>query len=99
MVAVTSEDEASKRRERGRGYLVTMATVLSLVGGLGLTVLGLGSADQAVASFDAASWVWSRAKGGGPDQWGHGQGGHSGGRAERAGASGSGAHRVSHCPT
>ncbi|MGK5684091.1 fibronectin type III domain-containing protein [Actinoplanes sp. URMC 104] len=40
-----------------------MATVLSLAGGLGLTVFGLGSADQAVASFDAASWVWSRAKG------------------------------------
>jgi fibronectin type III domain protein len=40
-----------------------MATVLALMGGLGLTVLGLGSADQAVASFDAASWVWSRTKG------------------------------------
>jgi len=40
-----------------------MGTVLSLAGGLGLTVLGLGSADQAVASFDAASWVWSRTKG------------------------------------
>jgi predicted RNA-binding protein with TRAM domain len=34
-----------------------------MTGGLGLTVLGLGSADQAVASFDSASWVWSRAKG------------------------------------
>jgi predicted RNA-binding protein with TRAM domain len=40
-----------------------MGTVLSLAGGLGLTVLGLGAADQAVASFDAASWVWSRPKG------------------------------------
>ncbi|MBU2667077.1 fibronectin type III domain-containing protein [Actinoplanes bogorensis] len=40
-----------------------MGTVLSLAGGLGLTVFGLGSADQAVASFDAASWVWSQAKG------------------------------------
>jgi hypothetical protein len=40
-----------------------MGTVLSLAGGLGLTVLGLGQADQAVASFDAASWVWSQAKG------------------------------------
>ena len=40
-----------------------MATVASLVAGLGLTVLGLGAADQAVASYDAASWVWSRAKG------------------------------------
>ncbi|MEU7905642.1 fibronectin type III domain-containing protein [Actinoplanes sp. NPDC049118] len=40
-----------------------MGTVLSLVIGLGLTVLGLGAADQAVASFDAASWVWSKTKG------------------------------------
>ncbi|WP_203786732.1 fibronectin type III domain-containing protein [Paractinoplanes rishiriensis] len=40
-----------------------MATVVSLAGGLGLTVLGLGQADQAVASFDAASWVWSQTKG------------------------------------
>jgi hypothetical protein len=71
MAAVTSADEVSaeaagpapKRRWRSRGYLVTMGTVLSLAGGLGLTVLGLGSADQAVASFDAASWVWSKAKG------------------------------------
>ncbi|MET3424766.1 putative RNA-binding protein with TRAM domain [Actinoplanes tereljensis] len=54
---------AQRRRWRSRGYLVTMGTVLSLAAGLGLTVLGLGSADQAVASFDAASWVWSRSKG------------------------------------
>jgi hypothetical protein len=33
------------------------------VAGLALTALGLGAADQAVASYDAASWVWSRAKG------------------------------------
>ncbi|GAB1690678.1 fibronectin type III domain-containing protein [Krasilnikovia sp. M28-CT-15] len=52
-----------RRRLRSRGGLVTLGTVLSLVAGLGLTVLGLGSADQAVASFDAASWVWSRTKG------------------------------------
>src|SRR3954469_2022728 len=63
MVVVTSTDGVSQRRWRSRGYLVTLATVLSLAGGLGLTVLGLGSADQAVASFDAASWVWSRSKG------------------------------------
>ncbi|WP_221327058.1 fibronectin type III domain-containing protein [Actinoplanes sp. L3-i22] len=40
-----------------------MGTVLALAGGLGLTVLGLAKADEAVASFDAASWVWSRSKG------------------------------------
>lgn len=54
---------ARKRRLPSRGYLVTMGTVLALAGGLGATVLGLGKADQAVASFDAASWVWSQAKG------------------------------------
>ena len=53
----------SKRPWRTRGGLVTIGTVLSLVTGLGLTVLGLGAADQAVASFDAASWVWSKGKG------------------------------------
>ncbi|GGK72370.1 hypothetical protein GCM10012284_02740 [Mangrovihabitans endophyticus] len=42
---------------------MTIGTVLSLVTGLGLTALGLGAADQAVASFDAASWVWSTSKG------------------------------------
>jgi hypothetical protein len=40
-----------------------MATVATLVAGMGLTVLGLGAADQAVASYDAASWVWSRVQG------------------------------------
>lgn len=42
---------------------MTMGTVAALVAGLGLTVLGLGAADQAVASFDAASWAWSKGKG------------------------------------
>ena len=64
---MASADEVSqpavKRRWRTRGGLVTIGTVASLVVGLGLTVLGLGAADQAVASFDAASWVWSRTKG------------------------------------
>jgi hypothetical protein len=64
---VTSADGVTetpgKRGWRSRGGLVTIGTVLSLVTGLGLTVLGLGKADQAVASFDAASWVWSRGKG------------------------------------
>ena len=53
----------SERAWRSRGGLVTIGTVLSLVAGLGLTVLGLGAADQAVASFDAASWVWSKSQG------------------------------------
>src|SRR5689334_10707221 len=62
----SDEDTVPERRRgawRGRGGLVTIGTVLSLVTGLGLTVLGLGAADQAVASFDAASWMWSKSKG------------------------------------
>ena len=61
--ADTVTEPAAKRRWRTRGGLVTIGTVASLVVGLGLTVLGLGAADQAVASFDAASWVWSQTKG------------------------------------
>ena len=56
-------EPVAKRRWRSRGGLVTIGTVASLVTGLGLTVLGLGAADQAVASFDAASWVWSQTRG------------------------------------
>ena len=56
-------ESPGKQGWRSRGGLVTIGTVLALVTGLGLTVLGLGKADQAVASFDAASWVWSRGKG------------------------------------
>src|SRR3954452_22481436 len=66
-MAVTSADGVTetpgRRGWRSRGGLVTIGTVMALVTGLGLTVLGLGAADQAVASFDAASWVWSRGKG------------------------------------
>jgi hypothetical protein len=61
MVAVTSEEAPLRRR--GRGRLVTMATFLSLVAGLGLTVLRLGFAGQAVASFDSASCLRSRGQG------------------------------------
>jgi hypothetical protein len=65
--AVASEDvvtgAVTKRPWRSRGGLVTIGVVVALVAGLGLTVLGLGAADQAVASFDSDSWVWSRTKG------------------------------------
>ncbi|WP_430791596.1 fibronectin type III domain-containing protein [Actinoplanes sp. G11-F43] len=59
---MTSTDGTGKRRRPSKGQLVTMATVLALVAGLGITVRGLGSADQALASFDAASWLWSKGK-------------------------------------
>ncbi|WP_239098607.1 fibronectin type III domain-containing protein [Micromonospora qiuiae] len=52
----------TRSRSRLRGGLVTVATVLALLAAMGLTVLGLGSADNAVASFDASSWLWSAAR-------------------------------------
>lgn len=48
-----------KTRKLKRGGIVTIATVLGLVAAMGLTILGLGAADHAVASYDASSWLWS----------------------------------------
>jgi hypothetical protein len=66
-MSVTSADDVTvtspRRRWRSKGGLVTIGTVASLLAGLSLTALGLGAADQAVASYDAASWVWSKARG------------------------------------
>lgn len=50
------------RKRRIRGGLVTVGTVGALVTAMGLTVLGLGSADNAVANYDASSWLWSTAR-------------------------------------
>lgn len=47
------------RRRRIRGGVITIATVLVLASAMGLTVLGLGAADNAVANYDASSWLWS----------------------------------------
>ncbi|GAA4682870.1 hypothetical protein Prum_067280 [Phytohabitans rumicis] len=56
----TSTPEApGKRRSLKRGGLVTIATVLALVVAMGLTILGLGAADHAVANYDASAWLWS----------------------------------------
>jgi hypothetical protein len=51
------------RRGLRHGGLVTVATVSALVAAMGLTVLGLGAADNAVASYDASSWLWSTTRG------------------------------------
>jgi hypothetical protein len=51
--------ETVTRRRRIRGGLVTIGTVGALLAAMGLTVLGLGAADDAVANYDAASWLWS----------------------------------------
>lgn len=53
---------APVRRSRMRGGLVTIGVVGALVAAMGLTVLGLGAADNAVASYDASSWLWSTAR-------------------------------------
>ncbi|WP_249715019.1 fibronectin type III domain-containing protein [Rhizomonospora bruguierae] len=50
-------------RRRGRGWLVTAAVVASLVAAMGLTALGIGTADHAMANYDAAAWLWSSARG------------------------------------
>jgi hypothetical protein len=50
------------RPSRMRGGLVTVGVVVALVAAMGLTVLGLGSADNAAANYDASSWLWSAAR-------------------------------------
>ncbi|MFC4144739.1 fibronectin type III domain-containing protein [Micromonospora mangrovi] len=58
-VAHTGAEPAAPRRSRMRGGMVTVGTVAALLAAMGLTVLGLGAADNAVANYDAASWLWS----------------------------------------
>ncbi|WP_244200176.1 fibronectin type III domain-containing protein [Micromonospora arborensis] len=53
---------APRSRSRLRGGLVTVGTVTALLAAMGLTVLGLGAADNAVANYDASSWLWSTAR-------------------------------------
>ncbi|MBM0235443.1 fibronectin type III domain-containing protein [Micromonospora sp. STR1_7] len=54
--------DAPRSRSRLRGGLVTVGTVTALLAAMGLTVLGLGAADNAVANYDASSWLWSAAR-------------------------------------
>ncbi len=61
-VATPADLAARRRSRRLRGGIVTVATVAALAAAMGLTVLGLGAADNAVASYDASSWLWSAAK-------------------------------------
>ncbi|MGC4854506.1 fibronectin type III domain-containing protein [Micromonospora sp. DT4] len=53
------QTDAPRSRSRLRGGLVTVGTVTALLAAMGLTVLGLGAADNAVANYDASSWLWS----------------------------------------
>ena len=54
--------ETTRPRSRMRGGLVTIGTVAALLAAMGLTVLGLGAADNAVANYDASSWLWSTSR-------------------------------------
>lgn len=54
--------ETAHPRSRMRGGLVTIGTVAALLAAMGLTVLGLGAADNAVANYDASSWLWSTSR-------------------------------------
>jgi hypothetical protein len=51
------------RAARSGGNALTFITVIGLLAVLGLTVFGLGSANHALANFDASSWLWSSRKG------------------------------------
>jgi hypothetical protein len=42
--------------------VVTITVVVAMVAAMGLTLLGLGVADHAVANYDASSWLWSSSK-------------------------------------
>jgi Fibronectin type III domain len=55
-------DLVNKPERGGRGTIITLATVIALLLATGLTVLGIGAANNAVANFDASSWLWSSAK-------------------------------------
>ena len=50
------------RTKRAKGAIVTISVVAALLAAMGLTVLGLGVADHAVANYDASSWLWSTTK-------------------------------------
>jgi hypothetical protein len=42
--------------------VITLTTVVALLLATGLTILGIGTADTAVANFDASSWLWSSSR-------------------------------------
>jgi hypothetical protein len=48
---------------RTKGGLVTLGTVVGLIGAMAITLFGTGAADNAIASYDASSWLWSSNRG------------------------------------
>lgn len=47
----------------GRGGLVTLGTVIGLIAVMGVTLFGIGAANNAIANYDASSWLFSSNKG------------------------------------
>jgi hypothetical protein len=57
-----AEQDGASAQKRSKGAVVTITVVVGLVAAMGLTLLGLGVADHAVANYDASSWLWSSSK-------------------------------------
>jgi hypothetical protein len=57
-----AEQDGARAKKRSKGAVVTITVVVGLVAAMGLTLLGLGVADHAVANYDASSWLWSSSK-------------------------------------
>src|SRR5437764_4222048 len=53
----------AEARTRQRGGLVTVGTVAGLLVAVGATLFGLGAANNAIANFDASSWLFSSNRG------------------------------------
>ena len=50
-------------RRGPRGGVVTVGTVVAMLAALGVTLFGVGAAEQTLASYDVSSWLWSSGKG------------------------------------
>ncbi|HKT05284.1 MAG TPA: hypothetical protein VJT31_37690, partial [Rugosimonospora sp.] len=61
--AAPATDGRLRRATHGRGGIVTLLTVSALLAAMGVTLLGLGTTDHALASANASSWLWSSGKG------------------------------------
>jgi hypothetical protein len=56
-------DPIDKSESSGKGSIITLTTVIALLLATALTVLGIGATDNAVANYDASSWLWSSSRG------------------------------------
>ena len=56
------EPDVGESRPPRRGTVITLTTVVLLILAIGFTILGTGMPENAVANFDATSWLWSAAR-------------------------------------